>query len=617
MSELAPTQLPSVRRTGVAKWLPVLLIVAATLAAFAPVVRHEFVAWDDDFTLQLNPRMRNPSVENMAYYWRHSFMDLYVPVTYTVWSGLAFVAKAIGTPGPDGSPDPRIFHAASILVHAINATLVFWLLRRFLKKPWPAAAGALLFALHPLQVEAVAWASGLKDLLCATFCLTAVAQYVQSVQPAESGEAERSPARRRVHYALSLAAMALGMLSKPGAIIVPALIVVIDLLMLGRPWRRVLASAAPFVLLAVPCIVWTRICQPSDYLRYVPLWKRPLVAADALAFYLYKLLVPARQAFDYGRSPWAIFEKHYGWFTWVVPATIAVALFVRRRTATTLVAAALLTVIGVAPVLGFNSFDFEMISTVADHYFYLAMLGPALAAAWAVDRWMAHVGADAQRRPAVLCGLILCLFAARTLDQERHWRDSREFFTHTLAVNPDSWSSWFGLGYINHTEGRELLVKATAEAKAGNDPTVDQLEGKAMLADAMECYRRTVLLSDYNVAAYHGYGAMLMFFGRFDEAADEFRQVLGRRNHLRPIVRSKYYDDTDLLGQCLMACGKPDEAVLAFRAATRLDPPPAEAAAHLRAAEMVLAQRDKAAAPAAPALTDTHAEATQSPTDGD
>jgi tetratricopeptide (TPR) repeat protein len=125
-----------------------------------------------------------------------------------------------------------------------------------------------------------------------------------------------------------------------------------------------------------------------------------------------------------------------------------------------------------------------------------------------------------------------------------------------------------------------------------------------------------VQLSDYNVAAHHGCGAMLMFFGHYGEAAEEFREVIARRNHLRPIVRARYFEDTDLLGRCLMACGRPEEAARAFRAATRLDPPPANAAAHLRAAEARLAESGKTAPPG-PVLTDTQAEASKGPMDGD
>lgn len=601
-------------------WLPLLLIVASVALVFGPIVRHQFLAWDDDFTIEANPRIQHPSVENLLYYWQHAYMDLYVPVTYTAWSALAFVARAIGRPGPGGTPDPRFFHAASILVHAFNAALVYWLLSRLLKARWPAAGGALLFALHPMQVEAVAWASGLKDLLCATFSLVALLEYVRAVEPTESGEPARSPARRRLHYALAMAATLLGMLSKPGAIVVPLLIGVVDLLMLRRPWRRVLASAAPFVLLAVPCVIWTKLCQPSDYLRHVPLWQRPIIAADAVAFYLYKLLLPIRLAFDYGRAPWVIFERRWAWFTWMLPAALGLALLFYRRRATPLIAAAMLMVIGVAPVLGFTSFDFQMISTVADHYFYLAMLGPALAAAWLLGRWASRSSsattATASRRVAFASGIVLAVLAARATDQGRSWQDSRALFEHTLAINPNSWSSWFGLGYIDHTEGKRMMDQVGAQARRGEDPTLTRMEATALLADALECYRRTVKLSEYNVAAHHGYGAMLMFFGRYDEAVDQFQEVVVRRQRLRPIVQAKYFDDTDLLGQCLMDAGRPDEAVRAFRDAVRLDPAPADAAAHLRAAQMVLAQRDKAAR-SAPAVTDDRIETQTAPAGSD
>jgi tetratricopeptide (TPR) repeat protein len=526
-------------------------------------------------------------------------MDLYVPVTYTAWSGVALVSRAVSR---DGSPDPRVFHAASVLVHAFNAVLVFLLLRRLLKIPWPAAAGAMLFALHPVQVETVAWASGFKDLLCATFSLIALHQYVLAVQTTAADERARSIGRRRLHHALGLLGMLLGMLSKPTAMVTPMLAVAIDLLVLGRSWRRVLFSATPYFALAIPCVVWTKLCQPASYLRHVPVWQRPLIAADALAFYLYKLLLPVRLTYDYGRSPWTIFQKHWAWFTWLAPAGVAAGLIVSRQRARPLVAAALLLVIGVAPVLGLTTFDFEMISTVADHYLYLAMLGPALAAAWALTRLPA-----ANRLPALATCLVLALCAARSADQMRHWQDSRAFFAHTLELNPQSWSAWYGLGYLDHMEGRELAARATAEAAHGIDPTPDRLAANDRLREAMNSYQHAVELNEFDLAAHHGYGAMLLYFGRYQEAGRQFVEVLRRRNSLAPSMRPNYYADTDFLGQCLFFCGRADEAAEVFRDAAALRPAPADAALHLRAAEAVVARRNAAR----PAITDTRKEAAE------
>lgn len=606
MSSTAPTSerssLIQSRTERSARWIP-LIVLAAALLIFAPICRHAFVSWDDDYTIESNVRMQHPSMENLLHYWRHAFMDLYVPATYTIWTGVAYVSKLV-TRG--GAPDPRIFHAASVLVHALNAVLVYLLLRRMLKTAWPAAAGAMLFALHPVQVETVAWASGFKDLLCAMFCLIALNQYVTAVQPTAANEPQRTDSRRCLHHAIGLLAMLLAMLSKPTAMITPLLAVVIDLLILRRPWRRVLLSTLPYFLLAIPCVVWTKLCQPASYLRQVPVWQRPLIAADALAFYLYKLLLPVRLTYDYGRSPWAIFQKHWAWFTWLAPAAVIAGLIVYRKRAGVLAAAALLLVIGVLPVLGLTTFDFEMISTVSDHYLYLAMLGPALAAAWALTRLPAT-----NRWPALAACGALALCALRATDQMRYWQDSRTFFGHTLEVNPRSWSAWYGLAYLNHMEGRALATRATADAGQGFDATAERAAANGYLQQAMECYRHAVELNDFDLAAHHGYGAMLMYFGRYDDAGRQFVEVLRRRNSLAPSVRPSYYADTDFLGQCLFFVGRTDDAAAVFRDAMALRPAPVDAALHLRAAEAVLARHNAAHSPA---LTDTRKEAAESAT---
>ena len=576
------------------------LIVIVVLATFAPVCRHAFVTWDDNYTLNENPLIQHPSPASLLFYWRHGFMDLYVPVTYTAWTGVAFVSQVIGHRDPTGKLDPRVFHAASVLVHAVNALLVFGLLRLLLRRAWPAAAGALLFALHPVQVETVAWASGLKDLLCGMFSLIALGQYVRAIQPAEAGQADRSVQRRRAHYILGLAAMLLGMLSKPTAMVTPLMALILDLLVLRRPWRKALVSIAPYVALAVPCLIWTKLWQPANYLRHIPLWQRPLIAADALAFYLFKLLIPVHLAYDYSRAPWVVIGKGWAFFTWLLPATFAATLLIFRKRAALLIAAALLLVAGVAPVLGFSTFDFEMISTVADHYLYLAMLGPALAAAWTLTLVPGRSSFSATqpmaalpRWPAWVAGLTLAVLAARSADQERYWQDSRTFFSHALAVTPQSWSSWYGLGCLSHTEGRELAARATAEAADLSSSSRDRLAANDKLSEAMDYYEHTIRLNPNDVAGRHGYAALLMYFGRNREAVQAFAEVLRRRDTMSPAAQSQFYPDTDLLGQCLYNTGRPDLAIRAFRDALRLRPPPPGAAEHLKAMEAILAARTR------------------------
>ena len=640
------------------RWALALLILAVTLT-FAPVLRNGFLAWDDDKTIEHNPRIEHPSAANLLHYWRHPYMDLYVPVTYTAWSGIAWASRLLHGSQSEDALDPRLFHAASLLLHLINTLLAYGVLRRLVKRPWPAAAGALLFALHPVQVEAVAWASGLKDLLCATFSLMALGQYLAAtgtrlgkcraaadipvvggadipvcpesasaggIPPAErtrnstadknvcpTGRQEclphwqarmSAPPRIHIHYCLGLAALLLGMLSKPSAIVVPLLAAILDRLVLRRPPRRVLISIAPWVVLTIPCILWTRVCQPPVYLHSMPLWVRPLVASDAIAFYFFKLFFPLNLAFDYGRAPWVVMNHGWLYYTWIVPVVTAGVLIVRRRANLELGAAALLLVAALVPVLGLSAFDFQMISTVADHYLYLAMLGPALAAAW----WLSRCH-SLSHGPAQVACVVLGLLAVRSSSQLSYWHDSRSFFTHTLEVTPDSWSSYHGLAFISHNEGQALARDAEDAARAGFDPAPLRMAADEKLTEAMGFYRQELRLNRGNLASWHGYGAMLMYFHRYGPAAEAFAQVVRRRPQLSPPEQVKFFVDTDLLGQALFYSGRLTESAHQFRAALTLNPTPPEAAKHLQAVEAALAATR--ATPGSPQITDTAREATQ------
>src|SRR5580692_1666332 len=181
-----------------------LLIVATTLCAFAYLISCDFTEWDDSQTVSQNPRLHPPSLHNVGYYWTaagaQAPMGLYIPVTYTFWSFVAAISR-----------NAPFFHAANILLHILAALAMFELLRVLIRHDWAACAGALLFALHPVQVESVAWVSGAKDLLCGLFSLIALWQYTLY--------AEQRPSKRR-HYAIGILCLILAMLSKPTAIVV-------------------------------------------------------------------------------------------------------------------------------------------------------------------------------------------------------------------------------------------------------------------------------------------------------------------------------------------------------------------------------------------------------------
>jgi len=154
------------------------LIILVTAATFGRAVGNDYVSWDDRDTIAENPRVKEPSYDNVAYYWSHSSGGLYAPVTYSYWAALSWLARGV---------DPRVYHAASVVLHACAALLVFAVVRQLVASDAAACAGALLFAVHPVQVESVAWASGAKDLLAGLFSLAMIDQFLRFTAKRQAG----------------------------------------------------------------------------------------------------------------------------------------------------------------------------------------------------------------------------------------------------------------------------------------------------------------------------------------------------------------------------------------------------------------------------------------------
>jgi len=498
----------------------IILIVIATFAAFWPLARAEFTSWDDYETVARNPLLNPPTARSLTAFWTRPHGDLYIPVTYTVWAGVA------ATPGADA----QHFHLFNVILHAAAAMLAYGVLEMLTRNRAAALIGAMLFALHPVQVESVAWVSGMKDVLFGVLALAAIYEYLKFVETAHE-------TLRRVHYAVATVAFVLAMLAKPTAMVLPLVVIVLDRVILGRPMRDVLRAMWPWLVLAVPCAIATKMFQPAQHAQDVaaPLWARPLIAADALAFYLYKLVWPAKLTFDYGRTPAYVRESGMIAWTWVVPAiVVAGAWWAWRRggQAGRAVAAGLaVMVIVLAPVLGLVRFDFQVYSTVADHYLYLAMLGPALIVAWLVSR-----------RPTapvlVIAGCLVAILGVRSFAQTKHWHDSRALFTHGLEVNPRSFASYSHLASMANEANRPdeaiALIRRALDIRpdaARHSIYAEALRRKGDTAAAMSAYREALRRDDAYPPALANLAVMLAEQNRLDEAIPLARRAVAVEPH--------------------------------------------------------------------------------------
>jgi tetratricopeptide (TPR) repeat protein len=557
-----------------ARWLP-WLILAVTLLVFARVIWNDFGPVDDPSTISENPKLNPPNftAEGVWWFWLHPFMGLYVPVTYLIWG---LLAKATWIPTTDGRGlDARAFHAASLVAHTLSALMVYAVLRQLLKfgvgsasaggigrqrdgyrrgvipsakadptrseSPWPAAAAALLFALHPLQVEAVAWTSGLKDLLYALFSLMALYLYLRAAQPGAEGDQSLNVSPRSA-YVLGIVCMIIGMLCKPTAMVTPLIALIIDRLIVRRSWRQVIIATTPWFLAALPLAIVAKVVQPAAGIPAAPLWGRPILMGSSLSFYLWKLFVPTRFAFDYGWQPLAMLQKKWFLAIAIIPAALAIVCWPGRNRSRWPAAAGLVSIAALLPVLGFVPFLFQYYSTVADHYAYLAMLGPAMAVGWL----LARVPAIWHRIAAGGAAIVLALLAALSFHDLSYWRTPDALLARELQITPNSLLGHNGLGKLHERRGAFKLAERE--------------------------YLRTIALDPAYLPPRENLVSLYSYEGRAQEAIDQLHALMDIHTKLPAIYRQDYSGAFFEVGQLTLSLGRYGDAVRYFEEDIRLKP---------------------------------------------
>ena len=474
-----------------------LLTAMLSLIVFLPAVRYPFFPfWDDDIHVHANPHLAELSWSSLAAFWSGPWQQLYIPLTYSVWAGLAALSRwAAGLPVANGALDAVWFHGANVAVHTCSAVLAFALLRRvvgrfFSQAPEKttnvaAAIGAAFYALHPLQVEPVAWISGLRDVLGGCLGLAALVVLF--------GSDRLRPARIIAATMLFLASLA----AKPAGVALPLVAGILAFVPFRWPLRRMAAVFAPWLLIGGAWVLLTSRAQWAAELAVglVPTWMRPLVAADALGFYLMKTFAPFRLAADYGRSPDTVLAWGALWWMWILPAALAAALALIKTLRIYLVPFAIFAA-ALLPTLGLVPFNFQVVSTVADRYVYFALFGPALALAMiVVQGGRSWITAVAAAWVAVLLGLTVWRLPV--------WSEDLKLFAATLETNPRSWKAM-------HNYASALDDRGRTE------------EGERLM-------REVIASRPDSAEAYNDLGVMLWKLGRRGEAAQATQRALELR----------------------------------------------------------------------------------------
>lgn len=553
---------PSTRPTR--EWALAALLVAVTVAVYAPVVRHGFVNYDDNLYVTENPHVQQGlTAESVRWAFTACHANNWHPLT---WCAHMLDVELFGLWAGG-------HHLSSLVLHLLNTLLLFGLLRALTGSAGRSALVAALFALHPAHVESVAWVAERKDVLSTAFYFLTLAAYAGWARTGRAGL-----------YRLSLGLFALGLMAKPMLVSVPVVLLLLDGWPLARlpAWTgglpppavrrelgRRLLEKAPFAALALASGVVTLLAQRSAMvpLRMLTLPERLTNSALAYVRYIGELVWPADlavfyplpRAFDTGPALAA---------GAVLLAATAAAVWWARRLPWLPVGwgwylVTLLPVIGLVQV-GAQS--------MADRYTYVPYVGLFVLLAWGGGRllegrpaWARRAGAAA----AVVAVAALALVAAR---QVGHWRDSIALFTRAVSVTElndkahDNLSvALLAAGRIDEAEAHcrtAIAINPGSAVAQSNLGTILFTRGRT--ADAAAQYRVAVRLQPGDPDYLYKLGSSLHKLGRLDEAAGWYYRALQRAPE-HPLVH--FY-----LGEIMAARQQPEAALMHYRVAVAGQP---------------------------------------------
>ncbi len=551
------------------------LVACATVVAYLPALQGGFIWNDSDYVTA--PALR--SLGGLVRIWAEpGATQQYYPLLHSAF----WVEHRLFGDRPLG------YHAVTLLLHAGSAVLFALVLRRLLVGGPAAWLAALLFALHPVHVESVAWITEQKNTLSLALYLGAALAYLRFDQT-----------RRPGAYALALSLFVLSLLCKTVTATLPAALLVVFWWKRGRlslrrdalallPWLALGAAAGLFSSWVEKAYVGA---QGADF--DLSAAGRLLVAGRAIWFYLGKLAWPVGLNFVYPR--WSIDTA--AWWPWLFPLgvlAVIAALWALRRRARGPLAAFLIFVGSLFPALSFVNLYGARYSWVWDHWQYLPDLSLlALAAAGLVAGWRLTAPALRPLGPALAAALAV-LLGALTWAHCAAFADSETLWRTTLARNPSCWMAYNNLGAELLAKGRleEAMTNIRAALKYGPGNASaysnlgDALSKEGRLGEAFAQYGRALEIEPNNVLTLTNLGSALLQAGRVDEAVAHFERALALKPDLAKANAG--------LGDALLQSGRTEDAIARFRRALEFDPDDVSALANLGAASAQKGRLDEA-----------------------
>jgi len=557
------------------------LLIAVVVLVFWPALGNGFVSWDDQWYVLENKHLAIRSIGDLLWLFTHSYYWSYIPLTLLSHA----LDVALWGPTPFGP------HLTNLVLHAANTVWVFLLALLVLRigsdaspgaRTLGAFAAALVFSLHPLRAESVAWVSDRKDLLCAFFLLPALMVYLRA--RIQGGEAPRSS--RWLTLSLSLYVCAL--LSKATALMLPVVLVLLERLLLragekGEDSRRSIARVAPFAGASLVVGIVGLASTPARTLNFLTV---DLSTAQKLLLPFYTIVAPlGTLLWPHHLGP--IYDYPEGLLSMllslviVLLVSVAAGILYRMRLPGIAVAWSVYLAMSVPTAL----FFLTGIQPLADRYSYLSMVSLALLAGAGLvlaSRSRTRI----PRNAIMVAGVVIIgvLLGTSTRQQVTVWRSSLSLWAHAVRVAPSSPVAFNNLGQAHLATGalEEASMAFTVAARLKSDYADvynnmgvvsilrgDVRGGRRLLEQARALLEAAPDPGTELPDVYRNLGRVHHELGEQDSALASYRRCLA----IQPQDALAWHG----ISQVLLAMGHPDEARRARVHAARLGNPEAKA----------------------------------------
>ena len=454
-----------------------MLIPLAALGVFLPTVGHGWTGWDDGAYITTSPLMTEP--DGLVRIWASTDAEQYYPVTFTTF----WLEYRLWERSPSG------YHFVNVVIHAVNALLLFLFLHALKVPRWTVWVVTLLFAVHPLQTMSVAWVAQRKNLLSGCFCLLVSLGWIRF----------RRSGRER-WYLASLALFLLALLSKTAVLTYPFALMAMDRMVLKAPVRSTVIRLLPMLALGAFAAMVTVLFEQPFLEDFSPpaVPNRPLIAAAGILFYAGKLLCPVNLVPVY--ASWDVSLTSVLWWIPVLVLILLLGTVWRARSVRggLVFFGAVHFVVLLLPSSGLVPFGNIALTYASDHYVYLACIGFFLAIAAGLEGVRVRFPAWAKAVTGIV-GVALVAATAATICYTPVFKNARSMWTRTLASNPACFTAHAGLGLFH--------------------------AGQKDWAEAEKCYRRALELKPGSVNVWLALGTAQLETGNYTAAEDTFQHV--------------------------------------------------------------------------------------------